>query len=179
MSYYFPPNTWYLTPTASDYPSTFYFITDAHFSKSTVTCAGANQWWWILISKWVVGEPTPKPHPWFVGTSGTSCCGLGSLGCRLWDGDRYAIGWLVILASVPLGEKGREGWEESWGRRRHWIAMQFQWSPQSNLWEALKLEWLFWIVPNWAESAGPHFDQPCSVGSSGSVVHPSLFRLSL
>lgn len=72
-----------LSPTASDYPSTFYFITDASFSKSTVTCADANQWWGILISKWVVSEPTPKPHPWFVGTSGTSCCGLGSLGCRL------------------------------------------------------------------------------------------------
>lgn len=146
---------------------------------SGATCAPSPPVLGVLISKWVVGDPALKSHPRFVGASGTNCFELGSPGCRLWDGDWYTVSSLVNWASIPIEDKRRTGQEEGLGRGRGWRAMQFQLSPQSNLWAALKLEWLFWIVLSWGEGAGPHFDQPCSVGSSGNEVRPSLFRQSL
>lgn len=73
VSYYFPPylsNTWYITTSASAYPSIkipFYFILGASVNNSTATCAGdlcasLATHDGVLISKWVVRDPAPKPY---------------------------------------------------------------------------------------------------------------------
>ena len=181
MSYYFPPNTWYLTPSASEYPSTKIHSTlllvlvlviarlpvlgltsggGRHFQvggqrSSSKTPSQVYGYFWYRLS-WV-GFPRMQTLRW------RSVCNrlTGELG----------------ISSCRREGKGRTG--RKLGQKEKLNSNAVSVKSSANLWAALKLEWLFCIVPNWAESAGLHFDQPCSMDSSGSVVHPSLLRLSL